>query len=344
MKKYEDYITLLGDWGTKAFTVGVRAFRSPLEENLIIDKVPNSTEYNINCNKNIETINGLELNGLVEVSRESYEKTDYKTKAVSTILKNQLKCKAVDMLHFLECQYHSVLLDMTYQEHIVYPETTRVNTCANCGKFNSHNIKNCPSTQICTRCLLSDHTIDSCKSECIKCINCGKAHSCNFRGCWSLVNEIKKNHPFTFGILLGEKVKSNPYEVLNISEYYTDPNLTEIETNLHFNSEIISDMVQQHAYSMHSRLNDHETRINTNSKSIAVMGETLKSHGEQLELHTKILNEHSEQIAKCVQNTNEIKISVSNIENKMNTVSDSNAAIAESLIEFKALLKKLSTK
>jgi len=80
VKKFEDYVTLLGNWGTKAFGIGVYTYRAPLDEHLIIDKVPNSSEYNINCSKNQQTIGALKSSGLVDVVRESYEKIDFKTK------------------------------------------------------------------------------------------------------------------------------------------------------------------------------------------------------------------------------------------------------------------------
>jgi hypothetical protein len=344
VKQYEDYVTLLGNWGLKAFGIGVNTQRAPLEEMLIIDRVPNSSEYNINCSKNAETVTALKEIGLVEVSRESYEKTDFKNKTTTTVLKNQLKCRPTNMLTFLEAQFNSVLLDMTTQEHVVYPETSRVNTCANCGKFNSHNIKNCPSTVICSRCLLNDHTIESCKSDRIKCVNCAKPHSCNFKGCWSVVNETRKKHQFIFNIILGEKVKKNPYEVLNISEYFNDSGPSEIENNQQVDAELISDMVQQHAHSMYSRLDDHENRIITNTKQINIALDKVQKHDEILEMHSKAIEKHDEQIGSLVTCQLELTKKFSKVTDEISNISTSNGMIASTLLGLKEAVEALTKK
>jgi len=342
VKKFEDYITLLGNWGAKAFGVGVKTYRAPMDEYLLIDRVPNSDEYNINCNKNSETIKALKLNGLVDVCRESYDKIDYKTKQKITVLKNQLKCRAVDMLYFLENQYNNIMLDMTSQEHIIYPETTRINSCANCGKLNSHNIKNCPSPTICTRCLITDHTIETCSNKSIKCINCGKPHSCNFKACWSIVNETKKNHSFIFSLILGEKVKSNPYEILNLSEYYSDTGLTEIKDSNNFDCEILSDMVHQHAQAIHERLDHHETRITTNTRQITIALEKIQKHDEILEQHKQLFIEHNENIKGLAATSTELSTKSTALleqqallKTSIQCITDSNVSIATMLTDIK---------
>jgi hypothetical protein len=351
VKKFEDYITLLGNWGTKAFGIGVYTYRAPLDEHLIIDKVPNSSEYNINCSKNQQTIGALKSSGLVDVVRESYEKIDFKTKLKTTILKNQLKCKAEDMLIFLETQYNSILLDMTSQEHNVYPETNRINTCGNCGKFNSHNVRNCPSPTICTKCLLMTHTIETCNSSFIKCINCNKPHSCNFKACWSVVNETKKNHSFIFNILLGEKVKKNPYEVLNLGEYYTEEGMLEVRDQAGCDPEMIADMIQQHANGLHERLDDQEVKIINNTKQVTYCIGKIQKHDEQLELHQKLLQEHSEVVNKLsmkvddVQKTStEILSSQNSLSSSIKSITDINASIASTLLGLKASVEAMNKK
>lgn len=293
----------------------------------------------------------LKSNGLVDVIRESNEKIDYKTKAKTVILKNQLKCKAEDMLIFLESQYNSILLDMTSQEHSVYPETSRVNTCGNCGKFNSHNAKNCPSPTICTKCLQMTHTIEACSSNVIKCINCNKPHSCNFKACWSVVNETKKNHSFIFNIILGEKVKKNPYEVLNLSEYYTEEGLLEIRDQTGYDSEILSDMIQQHAHNIHERLDDQEVKIINNTKQITYCIGKIQKHDEQLDVHQKMLQEHAEGISKLAtksddiqKTTTEILTSQNALHASMKSITDINASIASSLIALKHSVEALNNK
>lgn len=192
------------------------------------------------------------------------------------------------------------------------------------------------------RCLVNDHSIETCSSNKIKCINCGKAHSCNFKACWSIVNETKKNHQFMFSIILGEKVKSNPYEVLNLSEYFTESGLVEVDGQNGCDPEFISDLVQQHALVFHERFEDHETRIVTNTKQVTIALDRIQKQDDILELHQKILNEHSECINKLTTTSVEIgKITSelwqqnSSLKTDISTLKSSNEGIVDILKELK---------
>jgi len=356
VENYTDYKILLANWGPKAFKKGVAATRAPMEEALLIENVNNKADFNINCSKNIETIKALESVGLFNVTRDSYEKLDQTTKQMVTVLKHTLKCNPVTMLNILEATHHSVLLDMTSLQHKVIPETERINTCNNCGKFNSHNARNCPEPAICTRCLSQHHIIEDCDNQRgLKCINCGDRHSCNLKSCSSLVGETRKQNPFIFNLLIGEKVRNNEYEVLGITNYNMSMNVREVKDNSNLNNEqiteVVLDIVSQHQDSVNSKLNKNTSVIQALNKTVISLQSKTEMHETRLNLHEERLNKQDEIIKEIGKSFTTLASSMTSsdkkidkVQNDVSGIAASNAVIAGSLLQFKAEMQSFFSK